>query len=410
MKYTVIADDTFESIARKKYGTEVDAILIRSANPGLAEPLTEGVVIVVPDRPESPTIPPLLAPFQTENEVSVAINGTRFRFWETVRVNRAIDSMDSLEFTAPFEVDNAEFRDTFRPFSYDRAEVSVGGNPLFTGTILIPLPTMAAEKKTVSVSAYSLPGVLNDCPVPASSFPSIGFDGQNLEAIAKAVTAPFGLTVVFADEPGPVFERVALEPTKKVFEFLSDLARKRNLIVSSTPGGELLFQRAIASGKPVARLSQGDAPLISVTPQFAPQEYYSHVTGLQPEGPSEDGSQFTVKNPRLEGVIRPFTFQAEDTDKGNVKAAVEAKAARMFANVASYSINVSGWRDSQGSLWQPNTTMTLFAPGAMIYSEYEFLIRSVALARSGNRESTSLNLVIPEAFRGEIPEALPWEE
>jgi prophage tail gpP-like protein len=408
--YTVIAGDTFVSIARKEYGTEVQASLIQRANPGVMEPLTAGISLVVPVLPNAPAIIPQGALFETESEVAFFVGGQRFRFWETMTISRSMDSMDTLELTSPLDSKNAEFKEIFRPFSYKPMTVTVGGVPLFTGILLTPLPDVTDKKKSVNVTGYSLPGVLNDCTVPPSAFPLTEFNNQSLATIAKTMAEPFGLAVEFTEDPGPVFERVATKPTKKVLEFLAELARKRNLIVSSTPAGKLLFQRAVDVGRPIARLVQGEPPLTKVTPSFKAQEYYSHVTGLQPEDPVSKGSQFTTKNSRLEGVLRPFTFQAEDTDNANVKATVDAKAARMFANVAMYSITVSTWRDSFGNLWAPNTTITLFAEDAMIYSEYEFLVKSVALARDGDSESATLSLVIPEAFKGQIPERLPWEE
>ena len=407
-KYTVITGDTFESISRKVYGTEADAGLIQRSNPGAAEPLVAGTTLLVPARPDAPTIAAGNAPSQRDNEVALSINGGRFRFWESVRIKRSLDTFDSIQFSAPFEVDNKAFRDTFRPFSYQDIVVTTGGEPLFTGTMLTPLPVMEANKRTVSVTGYSLPGVLNDCSSPSSDFP-LEFNGQKIGDIARTICAPFGLSVEITAEEGPVFERVASEPSKKAYVFLATLARQRNSVIASTPTGKLLIQQSVTPGRPVARLAQGSAPVIAVTPEFRPQEYYSHVTGVQPAVVGVGGGKYTVKNPRLEGTIRPFNFSADDTLTADIKEATEAKAGRMFANAVSYSVPVSTWRDSTGSLWAPNTTITLNAPGAMIYSDYEFIVRSVELLQDGNAESAILTLVLPGAFDGKVPEVLPWD-
>ena len=161
---------------------------------------------------------------------------------------------------------------------------------------------------------------------------------------------------------------------------------------------------------PVAVLRQGIAPVLSVVPFFSPQEYYSHITGLEPVIVGLPGSQFTVKNPRLQGVVRPITFDTPDTLDADVKAAVEAKAGRMFGNMVSYSVTVATWRDPQGAIWEPNTLVTVLAPDAMIYEEYTFVIRSVTFEREGRAETATLNLIIPGSFSGEIPESLPWDD
>jgi prophage tail gpP-like protein len=77
--------------------------------------------------------------------------------------------------------------------------------------------------------------------------------------------------------------------------------------------------------------------------------------------------------------------------------------------MAAYSVSVSTWRDSLGSIWAPDTTVTLEAPDAMIYSAFSFIIRSVSFDRDGFSETATLDLVIPGSFSGQQPEALPWE-
>lgn len=400
--------DTFDSIARRVYGTESEAGRIRRANPGVSEPLVPGTTVVTPSAPSAPKDRPQRAPARTDDEVAVLIDGARFRFWDSVRITRSIDAMDTVEFGAPFDPDSPGMRETFRPFSYKPLGVTVGGGPLFTGTMVGIDPVLSRDNTTIAASGYSLPGVLNDCTPPPSSFP-LEFNGQDLRGIAATVAGDFGLSVEFPDGPGPVFERVACDPGKKGLAFLIELAQQRNLIVRSSSTGALVFFRPGQAGPPVARLRQGASPVLSVTPQFNPQQYHSHVTGIEPVTVGTGGGQYTVRNPRLRDVIRPITFTAQDTEGGDVTAAVEAKAGRMFGSMASYSVQVSTWRDSNGDLWAPDTTVALEAPDAMVYSEYSFTVRSVAFDQDSDQQTATLDLVIPGSFSGQQPEALPWE-
>lgn len=407
--YKVISGDTFENIARKVYGTEAGAGRISRANPGVSEPLTAGITLITPVASEAPQNVPQQAVSDTDEEVAVSIEGSRFRFWDRVRIVRSMDAMDVIEFGAPFESTAPGFREAFRPFSFKNVDITVGGSPLFTGTMVSPVPVLENGQKLISVGCYSLPGVLNDCTPPASSFP-LEFLGLGLREIASALAAPFGIGVEFRADQGAIFEQVAIAPGKKILTFLTELAKQRNLIISSSERGKLIFLQSIPAGNPVARLRQGSAPVLSVSPFFNPQEYYSHITGLEPAIIGLDGLQFTVKNPRLEGITRPLTFEAPDTLDSDVKLAVEAKAGRMFGNMASYVVPVATWRDSAGDLWAPNTSLTLTAPDAMIYNEYEFIIRSVEFNRDPVSTTAVLNLVIPGSFSGKIPEVLPWDE
>ena len=409
--YKTVSGDTFETIARKEYGSEVQAIIIQRANPGVRTKnnlLPIGTNIIVPTLPDAPKDAKQQAVSSGENEVAILLETTRFRFWDKIRLVRSLDTMDVVEFGAPFESDLLGFKETFRPFSFSDIEVTVGGRPLFTGTQVGVVPILENAQKVVSVSAYSTPGVLGDCTAPASSYP-IEFNDQTLNEIAQDLAKPFGIGIDFRDDPGDVFERVALEPGQTVLTFLASLARQRNLIIASTSDGKLLFWRGIESGVAVARLSQGFSPLLSVAPFFSPQAYFSSITGIEPVFIGLAGSQFTVQNPRLLGVTRPFTFGADDTIEGGVEAAVAAKAGRMFGNMAAYSVRVDTWRDSFGKLWEPNTIVSLFAPDAMVYREYDFVIRTIEFDRTPKEESATLNLVIPGSFSGQIPDTLPWD-
>ena len=406
--YDTIKGDTFELIARKQYGTELEAGRIKRANPGLVEPFIAGTTLYIPPIPDAPKDKPQDAPTNDLNEVAVLIDGTRFRFWNALSITRSIDSIDSIEFFTPFKADAPGFKETFKPFSFKPLEITIGGDPFFSGTIIGVRPTLENKKKTLSVTGYALPGVLNDCGIPASAF-QIEYYNQNLKEIATTIAGYFGLSVVFEGEPGPAFESVTCLPSKKALVFLSDISKQRNYVMNSTAAGELRFVRSVAVGQPVAVLTQGASPLLSVTPAFSEQDYYSHITGTQPTLAGSPGVQHTAKNPFLTGAVRPLTFEAPDTTDSNVPEAVKAKLGRMFGNIVSYNVAVSTWRDPEGELWAPNTTIKLTAPGAMIYNPYEFLIRSVSYSKESTSETAVLNLVLPGAFSGEVPEALPWD-
>lgn len=405
--------ETFADVSRIAYGTEEHAGLIAKANPGASEPLTAGGTLALPDRPDETPQATRSTPADNPDEVAISVDGSRYRFWETVRIIRAIDAVSIVEFTAPNNSGDAQHRETFRPFTYKPVGVTVGGVELFNGTMVSPAPTLENKRKILQVGCYGRAGVLGDCVLPASAYSDgraeLEFDDQALEQIAKTVTSAFGIGVTFSAASGAAFERVAIGTSTRVLSFLGKLARQRNLVVGDDAGGNLVFQRFDTARAPVAMLVQGVSPLLSVQPFFNPQDYYSHVTGIEPVVLGFAGSQFTVKNPHTLGVIRPFVFGVDDTLGGDIKQAVEAKAGRMFGNLASFTVKVIGWRDPAGELWKPGSTINLHAPDAAIYSPYDFLVRSVELEANKSEKTATINLTLPGAFAGILPEALPWD-
>jgi prophage tail gpP-like protein len=344
--------------------------------------------------------------------------GKGFRYWTRVEIRRAIDSYSSIGFVAPFERDRKEFRDAFRPFTYPDLIVKIGDDPIFTGVVVDVDPTVEPTQSSVSATGYAKPAVFEDCNAPASLYP-IEFRNLKIGSIARALAEPFEIGVTILDDEGAAFDRVALEPDQKIQEFLADLARQRGLVLSDAEDGDLLLWKSVESGNPIAIIggqggfppSEGPIqPITRVIPRFRPREFYSEVTGLAKAKRAKTGSSYTITTIELEAV-RPFTFKVDDTEKGELPAAVAAKHARMFGNMVSYEVGpIPTWRDPKGGLFTPNTTIKLAAPDAMIYTETEFLIRAVTLTREADEKTATLELVLPGAFDGIPPEVLPWAD
>jgi prophage tail gpP-like protein len=364
-------------------------------------------------------------------KVSLIIDDVEFAYWTEVEIKLSLDAFATVAFGAPFELEREEFREIFRPFSFLPVALNIGEERVFTGTLIDVEPKVDADAKTVQVSAYATPGVLEDCTPHDLSFP-LEFNNLGLRAIAERLAAPFGIHVRFEAPEGAKFKRVACDPDKKIHEFLSDLARQRGLVITNTADGQLLFRHATFGLRPVARLIEGVPPLTKVSPKFNPRSYYSQLTGLAPVHGPRSGGKYTTKNPRLNEshtrkgrirrreivglsgvpspVMRPLTVKLNDTEIADVPHAVRAKLGRMFGNMVSWSLErIPTWRDPKGFLWKPNTTLMLTAPSAMVFSEYELLVREVTLKQDGSSTTANLDVVLPGTFSGEIPQRFPWD-
>lgn len=405
--YRTAPGDTFETVSRKVYGSEQYAQNIRGANPGAVFPFAVGSALFIPDIPGAPQNAPQKFASSQADEVTVEIGGSELRFWTSIEITQSLDSFSTLTLSAPFEPSDPKFRELFRPLSYQSITVAVGGSALFSGVLMNVDPDLQPSRRAVTITAYSRAAILGDCNAPASAFP-IEYNDLDLEGIASALCTPFGIGVEFASEPGAPFDRVEVEPSETILSFLVTLAQQRGLIISDNAAGELRFAQSTAAGDPVASFSEGSQPVESVVATISPQSFYSHITGIKPYTTEEDGGLYTKLIPQLSGVLRPLTFKAGDIETGDLKSAVEAKAARMFGNAITYSMPVASWFDPAGDLWAPNKTIKLTAPGAMIYNPTELLIRSVTLRKEASTVA-ELELVLPGSFRGEIPEGFPWD-
>lgn len=351
-------------------------------------------------------------------DVTLLIRGKEWRFWNDIEINRSIDTHSTCGFSAPFEVERTEFRETFRPFSFAPLAVTVNDQRLFTGTMIDVQPRLESDSRTVQISAYAKAAVLEDCNIPANRAP-FEASGLSLRQIAERLADPFDVAVVLGVPDPAAFKRVntktrtldtKLESDQKIQDFLSDLARQRGLVISDNVWGDLLFWKSVEPGNPVARLEEGQPPILSVVPTLNPQAYYTEVTGFRLAKRGSAGSAYTQRDRLAGGVLRSLSFKLDDIEKGDVPGAVAAHVGRMLANSVSYVVNVPTWRDPKGKLWAPNTTIILKAPSAFVFRDYEFLIRDVVFKKSVDSMTASLGLVLPGVFSGEPPATRPWDE
>jgi prophage tail gpP-like protein len=341
-------------------------------------------------------------------DVSLFLGSRRFTGWESLTLTRQIDTVDACSFVAPFNPDSDDQRAQFRPFTYPDASLSIANQDIFTGTAVNFVPASAPDRVSITVSCYGLPGVLQDCSAGATSLP-VEFLKLNVRQIAEQVLEPFGIGVSFEGPIGGTFEKVALNPSEKVLSFLAKLARDRGLYITNTPTGDLLFTSA-DSADPVPRavLTDTQQPVISVTPSFSPQEYFSEITGLVKAKKVRAGSKFTAQNPHLRSPFRPLMYELQDVDPADAEVATRAKLGRMFGNAAAYDVELATIFDQAGNIWAPNTMIDLTAPRSMIYQKTRFLIRSATLNLTASEQKATLKLALPEAFTGKAPGSLPW--
>lgn len=339
-------------------------------------------------------------------ELTLLLDGKRFRFWETVSINLALDSIDTFSFSTPFNADNAAFRENFQPFTYKTVEIRINNDPIVKGVLISRDVTLTG--KTLSLGGYSLPGILNDLPVPPDKYP-IEFKDQDLRQIATQLASYYDVEVEFEGSPGLIFSpAVSPEPGEKILAFLIKLAKKRNFLVSNTVSGKLKFFVPLKS-QVVTPLAQGAIPLLDVSITYKEQEMFSSVTGLGASQVGRDPEAFTIPISAIKNVNRPFVYTVSEAEGAELQSAVKFKAGRLFANAIGISTAVSTWRGKNAKIWAPGDFIKLRSPNNFFYNETNLLIRNISLQRTQSEESAALTPVFPGVFSGELPSKMPWE-
>lgn len=427
--YTVKKGDTLSAISVRQYGLAAKWVQIKNANPQLigrktaidGSPLIfPGDILIIPDD-EKPTekvgktLPestvPVVLDDSAAQDITILIDGKAFTGFSGYTIQMSVDSFDAFSFTAPFDSSIKDYRKAFKPFAYKQCSVYYDKKLLFNGTLLTPNPEVEPDSKIVTLQGYPSCGCINDCHLPETKYPP-EYNGMKLSDIAKDACGPFGFAVVIDGDEGAAFEKVEYSPGETLFNFLKKLTEQRGLIITNKPNGDLLFWQP-KKEKVCATIKEGEEPFVSCKPSFDSQKFFSHITGFSKVENEDDASHYTYENKLLTkaGVLRPFSFVADDATSTDLQNAVEAKAGRMFASAASYELKVLGHKTPKGEMWRKNMAVSLYAPDAMIYRETTFLVDNVIIQRSDSDGNvTTLKLVLPGARDGSLPEEYPWEE
>lgn len=311
-------------------------------------------------------------------------------------------------FTAPFFPGTKQYRDLFRPREYKEAKLYIGDDLITTGKINKISPSLTGTTNTVNVQVQSLPGIMIKSTFRKNDFP-IEYKQAGLEEIANGVLSPLGIETSFPDGAGAIFEQVGpRSPTETIFSFLQPLATQRVLLMGQTNDGKALFRKAKTSGEPVAELIEGAQGIIISTADYDDTNGFSSYDVFGQEHGKNDNFA-TIDNPTVKD-IRPKSIQANDTNQGNIEDAARWALSSDIAKSINSPIGYEGWLRPDGKLWEENELVIVQAPSLMIYKPFTLLIKSVTLNSTDNNKTTSLGLTIPEAYTGEIPTRMPWQE
>jgi prophage tail gpP-like protein len=422
--YNVVQGDTLSAIAVRCLGSAGKWPQITGANPQLANrrkavdgsPLIfPGDTLIIPEnmtesRPASAAAKTPVVLSDKEQDVSIVIDGRKFTGFTSYSLKLNYDSLDTFSFSAPYDSGIKELQEVTKPFAFKPCEVFYNDVLMFKGTLLTPDPELTDKSSEITLQGYPLCGVLNDCMIPPTKYP-LQCMGINMKGIADAACDPYGIPVIFDGPPGPDFTEVSIEPTDKILDFLSRLAKQRNLLFTNNEKGQLVFFTP-KKEKASVTFSEGRLPLISIKPKFGAQDFYSHITGFGKTDAEYPSLAWTYENKNLinKGIIRHHSVTIDDSENiSDLENAVKAYAGRMFADCVSFELVCENHVNENNEVFQKGMGVCVSAPSAMITKETVFLARNVELARTVEGKTAQLTLVLPGSYTGEIPEALPWE-
>lgn len=340
--------------------------------------------------------------------MKLKINNKKFDFFSDLNVTLTYNSVGSLfNFSGFFSPENRDRKGLFKPFTYQRVEVlDEFDKRLLTGTILNHGFTDSKVKAITSISGYSLPGVLEDCPIPLELYP-LQSDGMTLKEITEALIKPFGLNLVISSsveaEANEVYAKTEATDKQSIKSYLDELASQKNIVLSHTSGGSLLFTRARTNVEPIAKFI-GGIPGVKLTLSTDGQRMHNQITvHKQADLDNDNAGQETINNPFV-SVFRPTTKEQNSGDDVDTAQVIKnALSNELKGIVLTIETDRWTWNDDNKVTMRPNNIITVHNHDLHLYRFTSFFVESITFIRNPKEQKAILTCVIPEVYNSQTP-------
>ncbi|AGF91153.1 hypothetical protein CHPG_00001 [Cellulophaga phage phi3:1] len=235
--------------------------------------------------------------------MKIKINGEFYKFFNKVTLSYSLDAVaSSFSFEGRFDFNNEKHKQIFKPLSYPEVEIyDDSGNKLLTGLIVTTALGSSRTRDLQAVAGYSKCGVLEDCTIPASSYPLEKLS-VSLNDVVERVLADFNLSFTVDDSAVNamqlIYKKTVAEATESVKSFICKLASQRNIVTSHDVDGNLRFFKPSFRGSGVIYLNKENST--SMTLSANGQAMHSHISVIRQ--PGKDNKALTP----LDTIINPL--------------------------------------------------------------------------------------------------------
>ena len=339
--------------------------------------------------------------------IRVNIGDDQFDFFNsgTITLNYA-RATSSFRLSGLFDSQSEVYRRVFKPLDYKQVTIdTLRGERLITGVVTNHGFNHEARPRMASLFGYNNVGVLQDCSIPIGS--PYQFVNLTLRQIAEQLASPFNVNVVVQNDNGLADETIDEETaniTESIIQFLSRIASQKNLVLTSTPLGELLITRTIVDRPSIATYTEG-LPGTKISLAVDGQNMHSDITAMQQADlDTNNVGQQTVNN-SLVNSFRPRTIVQNTSDNNETELAARNIRANQLKNIR-LTISSDRWEWLNNGLVEtilPDNIVTVISPENYIFSATNFFVERVILTLDHRKETAILNCVLPQVYNNADP-------
>lgn len=367
--------------------------------------------------------------------MKVKINGLFLDHFTALKISRSLDSIAStFSLAVRFNPENDTHKELFKPLQYLPIEIYSDSNELmFTGTILNHSFQSDNLFNLVQISGYSKCGILEDVTIPPSMYP-LESNNKSLKEIADSLCGAYGIDVIYLldsdsdingdfnknvgtkinaykepkkkrkqttnPEVNRTFKKTTASATDSVKSYISKLTSQRNILLSHNNSGDVVMFKPNVNSKPKYYFSKDNT--IKMSSSWNGQGMHSEINVVRQPSAENAGVSTAdkIKNPLI-GKYRPTTkvlSSGEDTDTS--KAANNELSAELQ--------NIKLTIELQGLFEDilPGDLINVHNHEIYSFAYSRWIVSSIDLTIDEKSTTTSLDLVLPETYSGDIPKPI----
>lgn len=297
-------------------------------------------------------------------------------------------------------------------------QISIKDTRVFTG--FVELISITANESGVT---YRIAGRDKMADVVDSTLDGLGDTGLTVAAAARTVLRYLGINaqvIDLADTASRPFEIaydvVAPEPGDTAFQWLEDLARRRQVLLTSDGYGNLVITQGIglrSNGKILHRLDPGANNVESMSYESDDSRRFGlYVTdsqlnlaatasgGVDASAEEIAGVHAAFRDPTVRATRRRAIASESSYPTSDATERARWEANRSRADGLRYTATMFGFTDSTGAVWEINTAPIVEDEFAGILGR--MLIKAATWTLDERGETTRLAFTEPGAFQAAL--------
>lgn len=300
------------------------------------------------------------------NTVILRVNGREWGGWESVRISAGIERIArdfNVQITRQWPGDEEQAKKRARIRNGDRVEVLIGDDLVITGWVEATPVRYDAHSITMGIVGRSKTADLIDCSATPSQY-----SGRSMVQIASALAKPFGISVVDAGGVTGALQGIQADLGDTVMDVLNKMLGLQQALAYDNASGNLVIGSPGAV-KATTALVFGENILSCDTEQSIKDRFSVYEVAGKRAGNDSDFGEATTTAIRGQTVdngiarYRPLIIrQTGNATSASCGSRSEFEMRQRAARTDEVTYTVQGWRQGDGTLWQPNMQVIVFDP------------------------------------------------